>query len=68
MCWYVKPSPMMNFMHKVSSEPALGDAYKADPKGFLDSHDAAKDLSADDKAMLLSDDHQGILSSIAGKH
>ncbi|MEO0681678.1 MAG: hypothetical protein AAF192_14830 [Pseudomonadota bacterium] len=68
MCWFVKPSPMMHFMHNVASTPELNEAYKADPKGFLDSHEAAKDLCDEDKQLLLSDDHAGILSSIAGKH
>ena len=48
MCWFVQPSPMMHFMHNVASTPELNEAYKADPKGFLDSHEAAKDLCDED--------------------
>lgn len=68
MCWFVKTTPMLDFMQNVAGDDDLQKQYKEDPKGFLDAHPSAAGLSDEDKSLLLSDDHQAVLGAIAGKH
>ncbi len=63
MGWYVKPSPAMDFMHKLGTDPdALAD-FKADPHGAMDR----AGLSDDDKRIITSNDKEHLLNSILGK-
>lgn len=64
MCWYVKDGEALDFLHKLSKDPALQNEYKNNPEAVLDKHG----LSEDQKQLLLTDDREKIVSELLGRH
>ena len=64
MCWYVKHSEALDFLHKLSKDSELQKAYKKDPAAVLDKHG----LPPDQKELLLTEDKERIVSELMGRH
>ena len=64
MCWYAKDGQVLDFLHKMSKDPALQSKYRSDPKSVLDDHD----LSEDQKKLLLTNDREKIVDELLGRH
>lgn len=64
MCWYVKDGQALDFLHKLSKDPALQDDYKKNPEAVLDRHG----LTADQKELLLTDDREKLVRELLGRH
>jgi len=66
MCWFVNPNKtgLLEFMVKVAKSPDLQARYKANPQAVMKS----EGLSDEDQKLLLSQDREQFINSIAGRH